>query len=146
MARTKKQTHRTAQKHAEHQDATDIQKKLFCVCFSETETRFFFSRTQCSLFAGNDCYYKLCFVWYSVLIHSNADPGIASSIPLTSNKFSKRRYVLVSSQENASVYQCFTLGTLKLYMPRRRMGRASECVAKQKQYPHSDVCCHICLM
>jgi len=27
MAHTKKHTHRTAQKHAEHQDATDIQKK-----------------------------------------------------------------------------------------------------------------------
>jgi len=29
-----KQTHRTKQKHVEHQDATDIQKKLFSLCFS----------------------------------------------------------------------------------------------------------------
>jgi len=29
-----KQTHRTAQKHAEHQNATDIQNKLF-LCFSD---------------------------------------------------------------------------------------------------------------
>jgi len=29
----KKQTHRTAQKNAEHQDATDIQKKLFLCLF-----------------------------------------------------------------------------------------------------------------
>jgi len=28
-----KQTNRTAQKHAEHQDATDIQKKILCLCF-----------------------------------------------------------------------------------------------------------------
>ena len=30
-----KQTHRTAHKHAEHQDATDIQNKLF-LCFSDS--------------------------------------------------------------------------------------------------------------
>ena len=41
MARTHKKTHRTAQKHAEHQDATDIHKKLFlyCVCFCVFKTR-----------------------------------------------------------------------------------------------------------
>ena len=31
-----RKTHRTTQKHVEHQDATDIQKKLF-LCFSKTK-------------------------------------------------------------------------------------------------------------
>ena len=48
-----------------------------------------------------------------VVKHSTADPGIASSIPLTPTKITKRRYVLVRPSKNAPVYQCFTLGTLK---------------------------------
>ena len=45
--------------------------------------------------------------------HSTADPGIASSTPLTITKITKRRNVLVLPWKNAPVYQCFTLGTLK---------------------------------
>ena len=45
--------------------------------------------------------------------HSTAYPGIVSSIPLTSTKITKRRYVLVLPKKNVPVYQCFTLGTLK---------------------------------
>jgi len=48
-----------------------------------------------------------------VVKHSTADPGIASSIPLTPTEITKRRYVLFFPMENASVYQCFTLSTLK---------------------------------
>ena len=81
----------------------------------------------------------------SVVKHSTADPGIASSVPLTPTKITKRRYVLVLPRKNAPVYQCFTLGSLKNlvymcggrssilhygplietnYLPRRRMGKA----------------------
>jgi len=47
----------------------------------------------------------------SLVKHLTADPGIASSIPFTPTKITKRRYVLVLSRKNAPVYQCFTLGT-----------------------------------
>jgi len=50
---------------------------------------------------------------WDVVKHSTADPGIASSIPLTPTKITKRRYVMVLPRRNAPVYQCFTLGTLK---------------------------------
>ena len=50
----------------------------------------------------------------SVVKHSTADPGIATSIPLTPTKIIKRIYVLVLSRKNAPVYQCFTLGTLNM--------------------------------
>jgi len=49
----------------------------------------------------------------SMVKHSTADTGIASSTPLTSTKLTKRRYVPVLPRKNASVYQCFTLGTIK---------------------------------
>ena len=49
----------------------------------------------------------------SVVKQSTADPGIASSIPLTPTKITKRRNVLVIPEKNAPVYQCFTMGTLK---------------------------------
>ena len=49
----------------------------------------------------------------SVVKHSTDDPGIASSIPLSPTKITKRRYILVLPRKNAPVYQCFTLGTLK---------------------------------
>ena len=45
--------------------------------------------------------------------HSTADPTIASSTALTPTKITKRRYVLVLTRKNASVYQWFTLGTVK---------------------------------
>jgi len=55
----------------------------------------------------------LARVFSSVVKHSTADLGIASSIPLTPTKITKRGYVLVLPWKNAPVYQCFTLGTLK---------------------------------
>ena len=42
-----------------------------------------------------------------------ADTETVSSIPLTSTENTKRRYVLALARKNASVYQCFTLDTLK---------------------------------
>jgi len=39
--------------------------------------------------------------------------GLRVRSPLTPTKITKRRYVLVLPRNNAPVYQCFTLGTLK---------------------------------
>ena len=39
----------------------------------------------------------------SVVIHSTADSGIASSIPLTPTKITKRKYVLFFPRKNASL-------------------------------------------
>jgi len=49
----------------------------------------------------------------SVVKHSTTDPGIASSIPLTTTTITKRRYILVLPRKNALVYQCFTPGHVK---------------------------------
>ena len=49
----------------------------------------------------------------SMVKHLTADTGIASSTPLTSTKLTKRTYVQVLPRQNAPVYQCFTLGTVK---------------------------------
>jgi len=49
----------------------------------------------------------------SVVKHVTADPGIASSIPLTPIKITKRRDVLVLPRKNTTMYQCYTQGTLK---------------------------------
>jgi len=53
----------------------------------------------------------------SVAKHLTADPGIASSTPLTPTIITKRRFVLVLPRKHAAVYQCFTLGTLKNLAP-----------------------------
>jgi len=44
----------------------------------------------------------------SVVKHSTADPGIASSIPLTPTKITKRRYVLVLPRKNTRVSVLYT--------------------------------------
>ena len=62
---------------------------------------------------SRDCEAKIICSAERLLKDSTADTGNASSIPLTPTKITKRRYVLVLPRENAPVYQCFTLGTLK---------------------------------
>jgi len=52
MARTKKETHRTTQKHVANQDATDIQKKtILCVL----DFPFLYARLKNMTYYGNTC-------------------------------------------------------------------------------------------